>query len=174
LSEAVTLGIDPGLLKTGWGVIMTTGNAEIRYGDCGVIRPNPNDMLASRLLQIFEEIQTLIAEFKPNFAALEKVFINANPTSSEKLIMARTAGILSVAKAGLEINEYSPNEIKKNITGFGHANKDTVHKMVQKILNVEIINDQRNKTLDSMDAIAVALCDGFLRTSPAYRYQSYK
>jgi crossover junction endodeoxyribonuclease RuvC len=174
LSEIVTLGIDPGLVKTGWGVILARAQTAVQFVNCGVIRTTTNASLESRLLHIYSEIQSLIAEFKPDFVAMEKVFVNANPLTSEKLIMARTAGILGVAKTGLSVNGYTPNEIKKNITGFGHASKDSVHKMVQKILNAEIINDRKQHTLDSMDAIAVALCDTFFRDSPACKHQNYK
>jgi crossover junction endodeoxyribonuclease RuvC len=92
---------------------------------------------------------------------MEKVFVNANPSTSEKLIMARTVAFLAAAQFGFIINEYSPNEIKKNITGSGHAGKEQVHTMIQKILGVQIQHDKTQRTQDSIDAIAVALCDAF-------------
>ncbi|MBR1479980.1 MAG: crossover junction endodeoxyribonuclease RuvC [Alphaproteobacteria bacterium] len=161
-SERLVLGIDPGLVKTGWGVVASISNS-IKYIDCGVIRTAASESMETRLVRIYDEVTRLISDFKPAAVAMEDVFINMNPKSSEKLIMARTAAFLAVAKAGFFIDHFKPNEIKKNVTGSGHAPKEQVHIMVQKILGATIPNDRKTHTLDSMDALAAAICRVFGR-----------
>ena len=162
MSSNVILGIDPGLVKTGWGAILKVGY-EIKYLDCGVIKTDPKNSMEIRLSHIFDSVQELIQKFNPFEIAMEEVFVNINPKTSEKLIMARSAAFISAAKSGFLVNEFKPNEIKKNITGSGHAKKEQVHIMVQKILKADIKNDNKTKTLDSMDALAVSLCQAFVK-----------
>ena len=158
-NKQIILGIDPGLVKTGWGIVSKSGNS-IQYVDCGVIKTNPKDAMESRLVTIYDSIRDLAASFKVDIASMEEVFVNTNVKSSEKLIMARTAAFLALAKTGLNVASYRPNEIKKNITGSGHAGKEQVQLMVQKLLNINIQKD-KNHTFDSMDALAIALCGAF-------------
>ena len=160
LSKQIILGIDPGLIKTGWGVVYRSGS-EVGYVNCGVIRTNVTDTMEVRLCLIFDMISELLNEYKPYAVAMEEVFINKNFVSSEKLIMARTAAFIAVAKDGISIDQYRPNEIKKNITGSGHASKEQVYTMVQKILCTGLINDNKSHTFDSFDALAIALTKAF-------------
>lgn len=164
LNENIILGIDPGLTKTGWGVIFKNG-PDIRYVDCGVIRTNALNSMETRLNYIFDEISSLLAMHKPDVVAMEEVFVNKNFKSSEKLIMARTSAFLAVAKHGLEVGQYSPNEVKKNVTGLGHASKDQVYNFVRKILKIDVLNDKKLHTLDSFDALAIALSQAFCHKS---------
>jgi crossover junction endodeoxyribonuclease RuvC len=157
------LGVDPGLVKTGWGVICKEARDDVRYVDCGVIKTKSNLPMEERLSFIFDAVQDLIFKFEPASIAMEEVFVNMNPKTSEKLIMARSAAFVAIAKAGFQVNEYRPNEIKKNITGLGHATKEQVHFFIQKILNITLEKDNKTKTADSMDALAVALCCAFSR-----------
>ena len=159
-SKQIILGIDPGLVKTGWGVVYRSGS-EVGYVDCGVIRPNVTHIMEVRLCYIFDNISELLDEYKPYAVAMEEVFINKNFASSEKLIMARTAAFLATAKRGYTVNQYRPNEIKKNITGSGHASKEQVYTMVQKILRTGLMNDNKSHTFDSFDALAIALTRAF-------------
>ena len=159
------LGIDPGLVKTGWGVIKQSGYDSIEYVDCGVIRTSNKDTMCIRLQHIYKEVSKIITKYDPNFTAIEEVFINSNPETSKKLIMARTASYIACGNLGNNIHEYSPNTIKKNITGNGHASKDHVYTMIQKILRTSIEKDDKLKTEDSMDAIAVAICNAFDRSN---------
>ncbi len=160
LNKNIILGIDPGLAKTGWGVIAKNGS-DIRYIGCGVICTNTLNSMETRLNYIFDEISSLLSMYEPDMSAMEEVFVNKNFKSSEKLIMARTSAFLAIAKHGLEVVQYSPNEVKKNITGSGHASKEQVYNFVRKILEVDVINDKKLHTLDSFDALAIALSQAF-------------
>jgi crossover junction endodeoxyribonuclease RuvC len=163
----VILGIDPGLVKTGWGVIRIIGH-DLTYVDCGVLRSSANASLGDRLVSIFTGIQRLIHHYQPIIAAIEEVFLNSNPKSTERLVMARTAAYLALAISGLRISEFKPNEIKKSVTGNGHAEKRLVSSMVWKILRL----DQANKEdfavtfpTDATDALAIAICLGFFSST---------
>lgn len=159
-NEKIILGIDPGLVKTGWGVISTTGYTA-KYIDCGVIRTESNQKMELRLTFIYDSICNLITSFNTDSVAMEEVFVNTNAKTSEKLIMARTAAFLAVSKSGFNVNSFRPNEIKKNITGSGHASKEQVQFMVKKLLNINITNNNIIHTFDSMDALAISLCHAF-------------
>ena len=162
-NKKIILGIDPGLVQTGWGVVYRDGS-DVGYVNCGVIRTNATDTMEARLCYIYDEITKLLAEYNPNSVAMEEVFINKNFASSEKLIMARASAFLAIAKRGYTINQYRPNEIKKNITGSGHASKEQVYTMVQKILRTGLMNDNKSHTFDSFDALAIALTRAFSLT----------
>ncbi len=159
-NKQIILGIDPGLVKTGWGVVFREGSS-IGYVNCGVIRTNAADAMETRLCHIFDEVSSLLDEYKPSAVAMEEVFVNKNFRSSEKLIMAQTAAFLALAKRGYTVQQYRPNEIKKNITGSGHASKKQVYTLVQKILRTNIANDSKLHTFDSFDALAIALARAF-------------
>ncbi|MDR3030950.1 MAG: crossover junction endodeoxyribonuclease RuvC [Holosporales bacterium] len=159
-NESFIIGIDPGLTKTGWGVVKKSGD-DIKYIECGVIKTESSDSMENRLTFIYNSVLNLISRFNPLGVAMEQVFVNLNPGSSQKLIMARTASFLAIAKSGYVVKEYTPNEIKKNITGLGHSSKDQIYVMVQKILNSDIRKDNISVTLDSIDALAVAVCHAF-------------
>ena len=109
-NKQLILGIDPGLVKTGWGVIVKYGT-DVGYVNCGVILTKVSDLMEARLCHIFDEISALLDDYKPSAVAMEEVFVNSNYKSSEKLIMARTAAFLAVAKHGISISQYRPNEI---------------------------------------------------------------
>lgn len=156
LNKKIILGIDPGLVKTGWGIIQKNGY-DTKYLNCGVIKTDSSQKMGLRLNHIYDSICDLISSFKADFVAMEEVFVNTNAKTSEKLIMARTAAFLAISKSGFDVNSFKPNEIKKNITGSGHAPKEQVQFMVKKLLNINITIDNFH-TLDSMDALAVALC----------------
>lgn len=159
-NKQIILGIDPGLVKTGWGVVYRDGS-EVGYINCGVIRTKVSDLMEVRLVYIFDEVSALLDEYKPNDVAMEEVFVNQNFISSEKLIMARSSAFLAVSKKGILINQYRPNEIKKNISGSGHASKEQVYTMVRKILRTDLTNDNKLHTYDSFDALAIALTRAF-------------
>ena len=156
LNKKIILGIDPGLVKTGWGIVSKI-SSNFEYVNCGVIKTSTSLTMESRLCNIFNKVTELLNEYKPDAVAMEEVFINSNQKSSEKLIMARTASFVAVAKSGYKIQQYKPNEIKKNVTGNGHAKKEQVYIMVQKLLKVDIFYDNKEHTLDSIDALAIAL-----------------
>ena len=145
------LGIDPGLLHTGWAVIDTAGSSR-KYIASGVILPNPKMEMADRLVTIFREVTKLCETFEPDECSIEITFVNKNPKTTLILGHARSAAIVAVANKDIPIFEYEPNKIKKALTGAGHADKSSVDKMVQILLPTA-----HPKTADEAAAIAIAL-----------------
>ncbi len=158
------IGIDSGLIYTGWGVIETLGYDEIKYVDCGVVKTSSRDAMEKRLSKIYSQISCVIQKYEVDKVAMEEVFINVNPKSSQKLIMARTAAYLAACNLGFEICEFTPNMIKKQITGNGHSSKNQVYNMVQKLLNTSL----KKNVYDPMDALAVAICCAFVSSQVSY------
>lgn len=147
------IGIDSGLLRTGWGVIEQEG-ASLRYIACGVIKAPPSLSMGARLAHIASELQGVVAQYRPTLAAVEETFSNQNPASTMKLGMARGAALLTLAGAGLDPCEYAPNTVKKSIVGKGHAGKEQVAHMVAVLLP----QAPRGVLADVTDALAVAIC----------------
>lgn len=145
------LGIDPGLQFTGWGIVDFDGY-RLKYVGHGVIATASDDDIAVRLSKIFVELSDVITKYGPSSASVESVFININPASSMKLCMARGAAISAPAVAGIKVSEYAPNKIKKTIVGAGHATKEQISFMVQKLLNCGSVKR------DAADALAIAIC----------------
>jgi crossover junction endodeoxyribonuclease RuvC len=156
--SGVIVGIDPGLCRSGLGVVEFSAGDVVRCIECGVIETDSGDRMENRLSTIFDGICRVVDLFKPTDIAMESVFVNMNPHTSEKLIMARTAAFIAASKSGLIVNEYPPNVIKKSITGSGHASKSRIHTMVQMILNLK---QEKALSPDSADALAVAVCHCF-------------
>ncbi|MBI1731314.1 MAG: crossover junction endodeoxyribonuclease RuvC [Gammaproteobacteria bacterium] len=150
------LGIDPGFLRTGYGIIDLTGN-HARHVCHGVIRTESGE-LGDRLRRIFAGIGEIIAQWRPAETAVEKVFVDRNADSALKLGQARGAAVTACANLGLAINEYSPNQIKQAIVGRGHAEKQQVQHMVRVLLCLQDLPQA-----DAADALAVALCHGHQR-----------
>jgi crossover junction endodeoxyribonuclease RuvC len=146
------LGLDPGLRRTGWGVIDVTDN-RCRHVANGTVRSRDDDPLAERLKQIHAGLVTVIAEYRPEGAAIEETFVNKNPGSTLKLGQVRGVVMLAAAQADLPVAEYAPNAIKKASVGAGHAAKEQIHLMVQVLLPGIAIEGP-----DSADALAAALC----------------
>ncbi len=146
------LGLDPGLGATGWGVIDREG-ARIVHCAHGAVTSDPAMPLAARLAGLAAQLRSVIAEHRPDCAAIEETFVNRNPSSTLKLGQARGVVMLVPAEAGLEVAEYAPNAIKKAIVGVGHASKDQVRMMVRVLLG-----DISVQNADAADALAVAIC----------------
>ena len=145
------LGIDPGLLHTGWAVIDTAGSSR-KYIASGVILPNPKMEMAQRLVTIFREVTKLCETFSPDECSIEITFVNKNPKTTLLLGQARASAIVAIANQDIPIFEYEPNKIKKALTCAGHADKEQVYKMVKMFLPLA-----NPKTADESDAIAIAL-----------------
>ncbi|MDR2067574.1 MAG: crossover junction endodeoxyribonuclease RuvC [Holosporaceae bacterium] len=152
------LGLDPGLHTTGWGIVDYDG-LRLRHIAHGTIVTLAVDEISSRLSCIFKQLSDIVEKYSPKEVGIESVFVNKNPESSLKLGMARGAVICCVGVLGLKIAEYTPNKIKKSIVGSGHATKDQVSLMVQKLLNCG------NVKLDAADALATAVCHAHHKTS---------
>ena len=152
------LGLDPGLRHTGWGIIDKNGSA-VSFVATGVISADTDLTLAERLAQIHKALAQVITDYKPQEAAIEETFVNVNPTSTLKLGQARGVAMLTPALYQISVAEYTPNQIKKMIVGVGHAEKKQVDMMVRKMLPTLPLDIPP----DSADALAIALCHGFMR-----------
>ncbi len=147
------LGVDPGLVKTGWGLIQTHLN-RVTYLDHGLIVPNKNEDIFFRLGRLHQQLGYIVNQHKPDCVVFEETFVNKNPTSSLKLAMARGALISSVPFYNIPVFEYGANKIKKTVVGSGHAEKNQVINMLGFLLPTA----PKDITSDAADALAVALC----------------
>jgi crossover junction endodeoxyribonuclease RuvC len=153
------IGIDPGLRRTGWGVIEITGN-RLGFLGCGSVRTNDKDSLAARLLTIHDGLMRILDEFRPDEAAVEQTFINNNATASLKLGQARGVAMVVPARAGVPVAEYAPNLVKKSIVGAGHGDKAQVRMMIGVLLpKADPESD------DAADALAIAVTHAHHRQS---------
>jgi crossover junction endodeoxyribonuclease RuvC len=146
------LGLDPGLRRLGWGLIDVEGT-RLSWVAHGVIEPATDADLSVRLLELFDRLSAVIAEWTPDEAAIEEVFVNVNPASTLKLGHARAAAMLAPAKAGMLVAEYAALDIKKSVVGAGRADKDQVLFMVKRLLPKA---DPKMKA-DAADALACAI-----------------
>ena len=146
------LGLDPGLRHTGWGVIDVDGS-RLRYVADGTIHPATDCPMAERLVELHDALAKVVAEFKPEEAAVEETFVSQNASSTLKLGLARGVALLVPALAGLAVAEYPANLIKKSIVGAGHAEKAQVQMMVRHLLPGCLL-----QSADAADALAVAIC----------------
>jgi crossover junction endodeoxyribonuclease RuvC len=153
------LGIDPGLRRTGWGLIAAEGNRLI-YLACGSVATNEKLSLAERLVTIHDGLVRVVDEFRPDEAAVEATFVNRDATATLKLGQARGIALLVPAKAGVLVAEYAPNLVKKTIVGAGHAEKAQIRLMVGVLLP-----KADPQTEDAADALAIAVTHAHHRTS---------
>jgi len=151
------LGLDPGLRRTGWGVIEMEGS-RLRFIACGVIAPKDSWPFAMRLLCLFDGIGEVIALHSPHEAAVEETFMTANGQSTLKLGHARAAALIAPAKAGLPVAEYAAKVVKKAVVGTGGADKDQVAFMIARLLPTA-----GSPTADAADALAVAIAHAHAR-----------
>lgn len=149
----IILGIDPGTLITGYGLIQKKP-PEIIPIDYGCIRPPPNLPLADRYRIIFDGIETLMDKHKPDVLAIESQFVLKNVQSAIKLGMAKGMAILAAARRSIAVYEYAPTRAKKAIVGRGHASKWQVQKMIQTILHLSVAPEPE----DAADALMLAIC----------------
>ncbi len=145
------IGIDPGLNRCGWGVIISQG-ARLSFEACGVIRPDAKGSLAQRLATLFQEVQSLALQYQPDASAVEETYVNSNPRAALTLGQARGVTLAALACAGLPVAEYAPAVIKKGLVGSGRAEKEQVAFMVQRLLPAA-----GPVVADAADALAVAL-----------------
>jgi crossover junction endodeoxyribonuclease RuvC len=150
------LGLDPGSLRTGFGIIDCRG-AEPAHVASGCINVKGGDMVL-RLRRIFEGVSALVAEHRPDMVAIERVFIHRNPDSALKLGQARGVALCAAAGLGAEVHEYAPRAIKMAVTGYGAAEKSQVTRMVCTLLALAAAPGA-----DAADALAVALCHAHAR-----------
>jgi crossover junction endodeoxyribonuclease RuvC len=154
------LGLDPGLRRTGWGVVEAHGS-RLRWIAHGVVRAPESGPLSTRLLALMEGVAEVCAAHACDEAAIEEIFVNMNPGSTLKLSHARAAVMLAPARAGLSVAEYAPNLIKKAVVGAGHADKSQIAFMVKRLLPAA-----GDVTADAADALAVAVTHAQMRRAP--------
>jgi crossover junction endodeoxyribonuclease RuvC len=153
------LGIDPGLRRTGWGVIDVEGNRLI-YVACGSVASDDKAALADRLVTLHTGLMRVVDEFRPAEAAVEATFVNKDATATLKLGQARGIAMLVPAIAGLRVAEYAPNLVKKTIVGAGHCEKAQIRMMIGVLLpKADPASD------DAADALAIAVCHAHHRQS---------
>jgi crossover junction endodeoxyribonuclease RuvC len=157
------LGIDPGLRKTGWGIIESEGNRLIHVA-CGSVIPNPNAPMSQRLLAIHDGLLAVINKYEPHEAAVEETFVNTSGSSTLKLAQARGVAILVPALSGRLVAEYAANLIKKTVVGAGHADKGQIRMMIGILLPQA---DPQSE--DAADALAIAICHAQHRVSAALK-----
>ena len=153
------LGIDPGLRRTGWGMIACEGN-RLMYLACGSVETSDKAALAERLVTIHDGLARIVDEFRPDEAAVEATFVNRDAVATLKLGQARGIALLVPAKAGVMVAEYAPNQVKKTIVGAGHAEKAQIRLMIGVLLPRA---DPQSE--DAADALAVAICHAHHRQS---------
>jgi len=146
------MGIDPGLQKTGWGIIEKDGN-KLTFIGCGLIKTQTGLPLYARLAEIDSGIGKVISQWQLDTVAIEETFMNNNAASALKLGQARGAAIVAAARTGLVVSEYAANLVKKSLTGTGHATKDQIGHMIK------ILLPKSGKVgEDEADALAIAIC----------------
>ena len=145
------LGIDPGLRVTGFGVIEQQ-NKQIKYVTSGRIKTSGSD-LSERLKEIVVGVGEVIAQYGPDVAAIEKVFVNVNPQSTLLLGQARGAAIAAVVMKNVTVAEFTALQVKQSVVGNGHADKSQVQEMVRRLLNLPAV-----PSTDAADALACAIC----------------
>ena len=148
-----TLGIDPGSLKSGYGVV-DEQQGQLTMVEYGVIRTKSDAPLAERLLTISQRVRELIDQYAPDDVAVEEVFMATNAQSSLKLGQARGAILLTAAQAGISVAEYTPLQVKQSVVGYGRAEKTQVQQMVKVLLRLTELPTPD----DAADALAIAIC----------------
>lgn len=152
MAQAIRIiGIDPGLRRTGWGVIDTDGT-RLGFVACGSVVSDNADSLGLRLRQIFDGLQTVLAELSPAEAAIEQTVVNRDAVATLKLGQARGIALLVPALLGLPIAEYAPNAVKKTVVGTGHGDKGQIRAMVKCLLPRATFD-----SADAADALAIAI-----------------
>jgi crossover junction endodeoxyribonuclease RuvC len=153
------IGIDPGLRRTGWGIVEADG-VRLSFVASGLVTSDAEADLAYRLRQIYEGLAGIIAGFKPQEAAIEETFVNKDARATLKLGQARGMALLAPALVGLVIAEYPPNVVKKTVTGTGHGEKRQIAAMVGFLLPKATFD-----SADEADALAIAICHASHRQS---------
>jgi crossover junction endodeoxyribonuclease RuvC len=153
------VGIDPGLRRTGWGVVEFAGN-RLGFLACGSVTTRDDDALAARLLTIYDGLMRIFDEFRPDEAAVEATFVNKDAKATLKLGQARGIAMVVPAKAGVPVAEYAPNLVKKSIVGAGHGDKAQVRMTIGVLLpRADPSSD------DAADALAIAVTHAHHRQS---------
>ena len=155
--EPVTLGIDPGTAILGYGVIQ--GEQDPVVLDYGVVETAPDLPMPTRLSVLFDHMTELLAQHRPDTVAVEQLFFARNVTTAIAVGQARGVALLAAYRAGVEVHEYTPLQVKQAITSYGRADKRQVQEMVRALLNLREIP----RPDDAADGLAIAICHAFSR-----------
>ena len=158
------LGIDPGYAIVGFG-ILEANRGQAQLIRCGAINTQAGIPMPMRLVQIQEDMETLIRTFQPDAMAIEELFFNTNVTTGIGVAQARGIILAAAAKLGVEIFEYTPSQVKQAVVGYGKAEKRQVMDMTKRLLKLSAVP----KPDDAADAVAVALCHARSHTSRLYQ-----
>lgn len=153
------LGIDPGLQRTGWGIVDWDGS-RLAFVACGTVCSDARSPLPSRLSALFRGLDEILETWEPHEAAVEETFVNDNARATLKLGQARGVALLAPARIGLAVAEYAPNVVKKTVAGTGHAEKGQIRAMIGYLLP-----KAAPETPDAADALAVAITHAHHRRS---------
>jgi len=156
----IILGIDPGFAIVGFGVL-TSEKANCHLLRCGAVTTPAGIPLSRRLLQIAEDMETLLSRFQPDVMAVEELFFRTNVTTGIGVAQARGVILMTAEKHGVSIAEYTPSQVKQAVAGYGKADKRQVMDMTRRLLNLSSVP----KPDDAADAVAVALCHARSATS---------
>ena len=150
----LALGLDPGTATTGYGLVRQLDDGSLRSVEFGVIS-TPKDMdAAKRLSLLYHQLNEILAAFRPETSAVEKLFFQKNISTAIAVGQARGVLLLALSEAGLAVAEYTPNEVKQAVTGYGSADK----RQVQEMVRVQLALDGLPKPDDAADALAIAIC----------------
>ncbi|MER9292376.1 crossover junction endodeoxyribonuclease RuvC [Mesorhizobium sp. M0510] len=164
MAEAIRIiGIDPGLRRTGWGIVESLGNS-LRFIASGTVKSDDKAALATRLCQLHDGLADILHSAMPHEAAVEQTFVNKDAVATLKLGQARGIAMLVPARAGLVVAEYAPNAVKKAVIGVGHGDKKQIHMMVKVLLPKAVFDTEH-----AADALAIAICHAHHRQSVTYR-----
>ena len=152
------IGIDPGLRRTGWGVV-DADRGRLSFVACGSVVSDETESLGARLRQIFDGLTRVLAELAPLEAAIEQTFVNRDAAATLKLGQARGIALLVPALSGLAIAEYAPNAVKKTVVGNGHGDKTQIRAMVRCLLPRATFD-----SADAADALAIAITHAHSRS----------
>ena len=157
------LGIDPGLRRTGWGVIVMRGNA-LSFAAAGTVKAPLDGELAIRLAALHDGLDEVVQAHRPDEASVEQTFVSRDASATLKLGQARGIALVVPARAGISVAEYAPNAVKKTVVGAGHAAKAQIRAMVRVLLPLAKFDGN-----DEADALAIAICHAHHRQSVALR-----
>ena len=150
----LAIGIDPGTAITGYGLIREEQDGSLTVIGYGVIETSSNDSMPQRLVQLYQQLKSIIERHNPQSGAVEKLFFARNVRTALSVGQARGVALLALAEAGVELSEYSPNEVKQAVAGYGGADKKQVQYMVKALLELEKIPQPD----DAADELAAAIC----------------
>ena len=152
--STLALGIDPGIATTGYGLVRELHDGSLETVEFGTITTLAGQPVPERLAQLYHRLQEILLLHRPDSCAVEKLFFQKNVRTAISVGQARGVALLALAQAGISIGEYTPNEIKQAVAGYGAADKYQMQQMVRLLLNLEDIP----KPDDAADALAVAIC----------------